>query len=70
MVQSCKCRYMYKFIVGGNWRHSHNLPIDKDQWGNTNNVIQIGNVATSNFNNPYGSHVKVNTLLHFHFKGF
>lgn len=62
MVHWCKCRYMYKFIVGGHWRHSHNLPIDKDQWGNTNNVIQIGNVATSNFNNPYGSHIKVNRL--------
>jgi hypothetical protein len=54
---------MYKFIVGGHWRHSHNLPVDKDQWGNTNNVIQIGNVATSSFNNPYTSHIKVDSQL-------
>ncbi|KAG0561368.1 hypothetical protein KC19_9G059400 [Ceratodon purpureus] len=56
-------RYMYKFIVGGHWRHSQNLPVDKDQWGNTNNVIQIGNVATSNFNNPYGSQIKDPTII-------
>lgn len=51
-------RYMYKFIVGGHWRHAHNLPTDMDQWGNINNVIQIGDVATSNFNNRSGPRMK------------
>lgn len=56
-------RYMYKFIVGGHWRHSHNLPIDKDQWGNTNNVIQIGDVASPWFNNRSNPHIKDPTIV-------
>lgn len=59
MVWRNHCRYMYKFIVGGHWRHAHNLPTDMDQWGNINNVIQIGDVATSNFNNRSGPRMKV-----------
>eukprot|EP00252_Welwitschia_mirabilis_P019533 TRINITY_DN4539_c0_g1_i2.p1 TRINITY_DN4539_c0_g1~~TRINITY_DN4539_c0_g1_i2.p1 ORF type:complete len:614 (+),score=116.43 TRINITY_DN4539_c0_g1_i2:112-1953(+) len=39
-------KYNYKFIVGGQWRHSTVLPAERDQWGNTNNVIQVGDTAS------------------------
>ncbi|XP_031494810.1 phosphoglucan phosphatase LSF1, chloroplastic [Nymphaea colorata] len=41
-------RYAYKFIVNGTWRHSAALPTETDQWGNVNNTIRVGGVATGN----------------------
>lgn len=51
-------KYYYKFIVGGQWRHSHSLPTEVDRWGNVNNVIDIGAVATTKFNAPARSNIK------------
>ncbi|KAI5078415.1 hypothetical protein GOP47_0006086 [Adiantum capillus-veneris] len=51
-------KYYFKFIVEGQWRHSHSLPTEVDRWGNVNNVIHIGGVATTNFNPPTGSNMK------------
>eukprot|EP00250_Pteridium_aquilinum_P014980 c22313_g2_i1 orf=278-2104(-) len=51
-------KYYYKFIVGGQWRHSHNLPTETDRWGNVNNVIHVGGVATTNLNAPARSNLK------------
>ncbi|KAL2620982.1 hypothetical protein R1flu_001187 [Riccia fluitans] len=51
-------KYNYKFIVGGHWRHSSNLPTEVDQWGNINNVIKIGDVASYNFDVPQRNHLK------------
>ncbi|KAL3681064.1 hypothetical protein R1sor_024020 [Riccia sorocarpa] len=56
-------KYNYKFIVGGHWRHSSNLPTEVDQWGNINNVIKIGDVASFDFDTPQRSHIKdLNTI--------
>ncbi|KAG0455030.1 hypothetical protein HPP92_024322 [Vanilla planifolia] len=38
-------KYTYKFVVGGQWRHSTSLPTERDEHGNVNNVIRIGDVA-------------------------
>jgi hypothetical protein len=59
-------RYHYKFIVGGHWRHSNSLPTNVDQWGNINNVIQIGDVASYNIyqQNPVRTHRKVKLYCH------
>ncbi|VAH23714.1 unnamed protein product [Triticum turgidum subsp. durum] len=38
-------KYYYKFIVGGNWRHSSSLPSETDEHGNVNNVIRVGDIA-------------------------
>ncbi|KAI0516191.1 hypothetical protein KFK09_008863 [Dendrobium nobile] len=38
-------KYKYKFIIGGQWRHSTSLPTERDEHGNVNNVIRIGDVA-------------------------
>lgn len=38
-------KYYYKFIVGGQWRHSSTLPTETDERGNVNNVIRVGDVA-------------------------
>jgi hypothetical protein len=58
-------RYHYKFIVGGHWRHSNSLPTNVDQWGNINNVIQIGDVASYNIyqQNPVRTHRKDSTNI-------
>ncbi|KAH7280317.1 hypothetical protein KP509_37G061000 [Ceratopteris richardii] len=56
-------KYYYKFIVGGQWRHSHSLPTEVDKWGNVNNVIHIGGVATTNFNVPHRPHPKASTNI-------
>jgi hypothetical protein len=36
------CRYRYKFIVDGQWRHAGDLPTELDEWGNINNVVHVG----------------------------
>uniref|UniRef100_A0A6V7QT62 Phosphoglucan phosphatase LSF1, chloroplastic n=1 Tax=Ananas comosus var. bracteatus TaxID=296719 RepID=A0A6V7QT62_ANACO len=38
-------KYHYKFIVGGQWRHSTALPTETDEQGNINNVIRVGDIA-------------------------
>uniref|UniRef100_A0A0D9X7E7 Uncharacterized protein n=1 Tax=Leersia perrieri TaxID=77586 RepID=A0A0D9X7E7_9ORYZ len=38
-------KYYYKFIVGGQWRHSTSLPTETDEHGNVNNVIRVGDIA-------------------------
>ncbi|RLM61016.1 phosphoglucan phosphatase LSF1, chloroplastic [Panicum miliaceum] len=38
-------KYYYKFIVGGQWRHSTALPAETDEHGNVNNVIRVGDIA-------------------------
>ncbi|KAG8087184.1 hypothetical protein GUJ93_ZPchr0010g8153 [Zizania palustris] len=38
-------KYYYKFIVGGQWRHSTSLPTETDEHGNVNNVIRVGDLA-------------------------
>lgn len=53
------CRYLYKFIVGGQWRHSNSLPTESDRWGNVNNVIKIGGEAVTRFETPTRGGVKV-----------
>ncbi|KAL8132445.1 hypothetical protein AgCh_008078 [Apium graveolens] len=38
--------YYYKFIIGGQWRHSTASPTERDESGNLNNIIVIGDVAS------------------------
>ncbi|XP_062195189.1 phosphoglucan phosphatase LSF1, chloroplastic-like isoform X2 [Phragmites australis] len=38
-------KYYYKFIVGGQWRHSTSLPTETDEHRNVNNVIRVGDIA-------------------------
>ncbi|EFJ30492.1 hypothetical protein SELMODRAFT_89622 [Selaginella moellendorffii] len=40
-------KYQYKFIVGGQWRHSNSLPTEMDRWGNVNNVLFVGGRAST-----------------------
>lgn len=39
-------RYYYKFIVNDQWRHSTSSPAERDDSGNVNNVIIIGDTAS------------------------
>lgn len=39
-------RYYYKFIIGGQWRHSTASPTERDERGNLNNIIVVGDVAS------------------------
>ncbi|CAM6109869.1 unnamed protein product [Calypogeia fissa] len=56
-------KYKYKFIVGGHWRHSSSLPTEGDEWGNINNVLKIGDVATTKFDTPHRPQIKdLNTI--------
>ncbi|KAM7509130.1 hypothetical protein LguiA_019583 [Lonicera macranthoides] len=38
--------YYYKFIIGGQWRHSTSSPTERDESGNLNNVIVVGDIAS------------------------
>lgn len=38
-------RYYYKYIVNGQWRHSTASPAERDDRGNVNNVILVGDTA-------------------------
>lgn len=40
------CRYYYKYITNGQWRHSTSSPAERDERGNVNNVIVIGDTAS------------------------
>ncbi|KAL1538568.1 Phosphoglucan phosphatase lsf1, chloroplastic [Salvia divinorum] len=39
-------KYYYKFITNGDWRHSTFSPTERDQSGNLNNVIVVGDTAS------------------------
>lgn len=39
-------RYYYKFIVNGQWKHSTASPSERDESGNVNNIIVIGETAS------------------------
>jgi hypothetical protein len=39
-------RYYYKFIVNGQWKHSTSSPAERDDSGNVNNIIMIGETAS------------------------
>ncbi|CAI9111040.1 OLC1v1011173C1 [Oldenlandia corymbosa var. corymbosa] len=39
-------KYYYKYVVDGQWRHSTSSPTERDDRGNLNNVIEIGDVAS------------------------
>ncbi|XP_057769353.1 phosphoglucan phosphatase LSF1, chloroplastic-like [Salvia miltiorrhiza] len=39
-------KYYYKFITNGDWRHSTSSPTERDQSGNLNNVIVVGDTAS------------------------
>ncbi|KAL1819493.1 hypothetical protein ACET3Z_014362 [Daucus carota] len=38
--------YYYKFIIGGQWRHSTASPTERDERGNLNNIIVVGDIAS------------------------
>ncbi|KAK3014152.1 hypothetical protein RJ639_008493 [Escallonia herrerae] len=38
-------KYYYKFVVNGQWRHSTASPTERDERGNLNNVIVVGDKA-------------------------
>ncbi|KAL9247907.1 hypothetical protein vseg_021286 [Gypsophila vaccaria] len=39
-------KYYYKYIVNGQWKHSTASPIERDDRGNVNNIIEIGDIAS------------------------
>ncbi|KAK7339456.1 hypothetical protein VNO77_20126 [Canavalia gladiata] len=39
-------KYYYKFIVNGQWKHSTASPAERDERGNVNNIIVIGETAS------------------------
>ncbi|KAL2927068.1 Phosphoglucan phosphatase LSF1 chloroplastic [Bienertia sinuspersici] len=39
-------KYYYKYIINGQWRHSPASPTERDERGNVNNVIKIGDTAS------------------------
>ncbi|KAL3322611.1 hypothetical protein AABB24_039950 [Solanum stoloniferum] len=45
-VRLSQGKYLYKYIISGNWRHSTNSPTERDERGNLNNVIVVGDVAS------------------------
>lgn len=46
MIVDFVFRYYYKFITNGQWRHSTASPTERDERGNVNNVIVVGDVAS------------------------
>ncbi|KAJ0052095.1 hypothetical protein Pint_02718 [Pistacia integerrima] len=45
-VRLTQGKYYYKFIINGQWRHSTASPIERDERGNVNNVIMVGDIAS------------------------
>ncbi|KAK4772379.1 hypothetical protein SAY86_014154 [Trapa natans] len=39
-------KYYYKYIINGQWRHSTASPSERDDRGNVNNVIQLGDTSS------------------------
>jgi len=44
-VRLTQGKYYYKYIVNGQWKHSNTSPTERDERGNTNNIIIIGDTA-------------------------
>ncbi|KFK37617.1 hypothetical protein AALP_AA3G006400 [Arabis alpina] len=44
-VRLSQGKYYYKYIINGDWRHSSISPTERDDRGNTNNIIVVGDVA-------------------------
>ncbi|CAI9780629.1 unnamed protein product [Fraxinus pennsylvanica] len=45
-VRLSQGKYYYKYITNGQWRHSTASPTERDQSGNMNNVIVVGDTAS------------------------
>ncbi|KAJ8775112.1 hypothetical protein K2173_020116 [Erythroxylum novogranatense] len=45
-VRLSQGKYYYKYIVNGQWRHSTSSPTERDERGNINNVLVVGDVAS------------------------
>ncbi|KAJ9540551.1 hypothetical protein OSB04_027057 [Centaurea solstitialis] len=45
-VRLAQGKYYYKFIVNGDWRHSTSSPTERDERGNLNNILEIGDTAS------------------------
>ncbi|KAE9449128.1 hypothetical protein C3L33_18966, partial [Rhododendron williamsianum] len=45
-VRLSQGKYYYKFITNGQWRHSTASPTERDDSGNVNNLIVVGNTAS------------------------
>ncbi|KAF6165574.1 hypothetical protein GIB67_022745 [Kingdonia uniflora] len=45
-VKLSRGKYRYKYIVGGQWRHSTGSLTESDERGNVNNVITVGDTAS------------------------
>ncbi|KAH9604324.1 hypothetical protein KSS87_011724 [Heliosperma pusillum] len=45
-VRLTQGKYYYKYIVNGQWKHSTASPTERDDRGNVNNIIEIGDVAS------------------------
>ncbi|XP_077253658.1 phosphoglucan phosphatase LSF1, chloroplastic isoform X2 [Tasmannia lanceolata] len=56
-------KYYYKFIVGGQWRHSTTLPTETDERGNINNIIRVGDIARIRFSFPTQHQTKDPTVV-------
>ncbi|KAJ6754237.1 PHOSPHOGLUCAN PHOSPHATASE LSF1 CHLOROPLASTIC [Salix purpurea] len=39
-------KYYYKYIINGQWRHSTASPTERDERGNLNNVVVVGDIAS------------------------
>lgn len=56
-------KYYYKFIVGGQWKHSSSLPTEADERGNVNNVIRVGDIARIRSSVPSQQQIKDPTVV-------
>ncbi|KAK3183565.1 hypothetical protein Dsin_030851 [Dipteronia sinensis] len=45
-VRLSQGKYYYKFIINGQWRHSTASPMERDDRGNVNNIITVGDTAS------------------------
>ncbi|XP_071738987.1 phosphoglucan phosphatase LSF1, chloroplastic [Rutidosis leptorrhynchoides] len=45
-VRLAQGKYYYKFIVNGDWRHSPSSPTERDDRGNVNNILEVGDTAS------------------------
>ncbi|CAH9088107.1 unnamed protein product [Cuscuta epithymum] len=45
-VRLSQGKYYYKYIINGQWRHSTSSPTERDESGNVNNVIVVGDIAS------------------------
>ncbi|THG18383.1 hypothetical protein TEA_015458 [Camellia sinensis var. sinensis] len=45
-VRLSQGKYYYKYITSGQWRHSTASPTERDERGNVNNIIVVGDIAS------------------------